>query len=147
MMNHSINLMKKAPCILLLVASIFLSGCGNIMKDKSEALKKIPEFHSLYNEQNFAKIYTDSDSEFKTAASQAKLEEFLSAVFRKLGKNTGSTTQNWSINHYNTKTYVVLLEDSTFEQGKGVEKFTYIMRNGVPVLQAYHIESPDLILK
>jgi hypothetical protein len=38
-------------------------------------------------------------------------------------------------------------QETTFENGKATETFTYRVEDGKPVLHGYHVNSTDLIIK
>lgn len=142
--------MKRTSPILNLIAVLsltLLGGCGDMMKGKGKAEKAIPEFHGLLDQEKYSEIYAAADTEFTAATTPEKLGEFLGAVHRKLGKVKSTTNKNWNVNNRNGKTYVVMLQDTVFENGTGMETFTYIMRDGKPVLQGYNINSSDLITR
>ncbi len=139
--------MKISSSSIVFILSFLLAGCGDMMKGKGEAEKKIPEFHALFNEGRFDEIYNSADTEFQRAASREKFREFIGAINRKLGKVTRTTSQGWKVNNFNLKTYVNMQQETTFENGKAMETFTYRMEHGKPVLLGYHINSADLIIK
>jgi len=68
-------------------------------------------------------------------------------VQRKLGKVTQTTTVGFNVRTFNFTTTVDLTQNTTFEQGTGVETFEFEMAGGKAVLVGYHINSKDLILK
>jgi ATP/maltotriose-dependent transcriptional regulator MalT len=133
--------------LIILIALAALAGCGDMMKGKAEAAKAIPEFHALYDQKKYSVIYAAADKTFTAATTQAKMNEYLGAVHRKLGKVKGSSNKNWKVNNWNGKTYVIMLQETEFERGTGMETFTYVMEAGKPILQRYDINSADLITK
>jgi len=128
-----------------LAIAILLSGCGNMMKGKADAEKGVTDFHTLLDQEKYAEIYTAADKDFQAATPQEKLTKFLGTVHRKLGNVTGSATKNWTLNTFNGKNSVVLRQETTFERGKGVETFTYVLRDGKALLLGYNINSDELI--
>jgi hypothetical protein len=139
--------MKIYSLLIVFIFSFLLAGCGDMIKGKGEAEKKIPEFHALFNGERFDEIYDSADAEFQKAASNEKFGEFIGAIHRKLGKVTGTTNQGWKVNNFNLRTYVNMQQETTFENGKAMEIFIYIMEHRKPVLHGYHINSADLIIK
>ena len=139
--------MKIYSLFTVFIFSFLFAGCGDMIKGKGEAEKKIPEFHALFNEEKFDEIYDSADPEFQKTASKEKFREFISAIHRKLGKVASTTNQGWKINNFNLKTYVNMQQETTYESGKATETFTYMMEDGKPVLHGYHISSADLIIK
>jgi len=68
------------------------------------------------------------------------------AVHTKLGKVRSSTAQSWNVGKYNLQTSVTIIEETTFEKGKGIETFVYFVDAKQVKLAGWHINS-DLITK
>lgn len=133
--------------VLVLSLAVFASGCGGMLKGEEAAEKSAADFHKLYNDGKFSEIYSSSDSKFKSETTEKQFLELMSAVQRKLGKVTQTSTPNINIRTFNFTTTVILNKKTTFEQGTGMEVFTFQMDGGKAVLVGYNIDSKDLILK
>ena len=138
--------MKSHWIALALTTAFFFTGCSDMINGKGEAEKAIPEFHALFDQEKYSEIYAAAGSDFTATTTQEKLTEFLGAVHRKLGKVQNTQRQNWKVNNWNGKTYVVMVQETTFEKGSGIETFTYVMQEGKAILQGYDIRSNDLIM-
>ena len=139
--------MKACLTIIAISAAIFLTGCGDVMKFRAEAEIGIPSFHALFNQEKYSEIYSTMDKTFTEKTSEKKVNEFLGTVHRKLGNVKETQNSSWRINNLNGKYYIVLIQDTKFEDGTGTETFTYVMREGKAILQGYNINSMDLIVK
>ena len=81
------------------------------------------------------------------ASPKPQVTNLYSVVRRKLGKVTDSQTVNWNVRTFNAVTTVVLVQNTTFEEGKGAETFTFRIKNEQASLLGYNINSQDLIMK
>ena len=130
---------------LLAIATVtILSACGHT-KDKEVGTKAVDTFHQQFNDSKFTEIYSAATPAFKTSAKEPDFMKFIQAVRRKLGTYKSGTQSNWSVNTFNGTTSVVLSYNSDFEQGSGVETFTFILSGETATLQGYDINSQKLI--
>ena len=133
--------------ILIMTAILMFAGCGKVMKGKERAEKGIADFHALYNAEQFSEIYNSAHADFRKTTSAEKLGELLGAIYTKLGKVATTRNINWNINQFNLTTRVVLVQETTFEDGTGTETFTFVLNDDKAVLLGYNINSTDLIIK
>ena len=139
--------MKIRRLVIAASAIVLFAGCSGFLKDKAAADKAVVDFHQQFNEDKAADIYTTSHSSFKSASTQQEFTDLMAAVRRKLGKVVQSTNVGFNVRSFNLVTTVYINQQTTFEQGKGTETFTFQMNNGQAVLQGYHISSKELIMK
>ena len=131
---------------LLAIATVtILSACG-LTKGKEAATKSVNTFHQQFNASKLTEIYSASTPAFKTSVKEADFMKFIQAVRRKLGAYKSGTQNNWRVNTFNGTTSVVLTYNSNFEQGSGVETFTFILSGETAILQGYNVNSPTLII-
>jgi Protein of unknown function (DUF4019) len=133
-------------CIFAL-AAVGLFGCGGMIKGKPAAERAIAHFHNLYNEGKVDEIWTDADPGFRSASTKEKYEALMAAVQRKLGKVVSSSNSIWNVRSFNMKTTVLMNQDTKFENGQGIESFTFAVNGTNAVLVGYNIQSADLITK
>jgi hypothetical protein len=139
--------MKNISLFFILCVALLTSGCGAMLKGKKAAEQSVVEFHKLYNDGKWAEIYSAANSEFKSATTEEQFGEFMDAVQRKLGKVTKTSQAGFNIRTFNMATTVVLNQNTTFEQGTGMEVFTFAMIGDQAVLVGYDNNSKELILK
>ncbi|MES2470092.1 MAG: hypothetical protein V4675_22560 [Verrucomicrobiota bacterium] len=139
--------MKRRTLIAVLVGLVSLTSCKDTTKAKGLADAAIVDFHKQFNEQKFKELYTAGHADLKAAATEADFLKLLEAVHRKLGKQVNSSEEGWRVNTFNMKTSAVVTQNTEFEQGKGVETFTYVVSGGFCTLQGYHINSQDMMTK
>ena len=139
--------MNLRTLLALLLALISISSCKDMTKGKDLAESAIVDFHQKFNEGKFKELYAAGHPDLKAAATEEDFVKLLEAVSRKLGKQVKSTAGGWRINSFNLKTSVSLSQTTEFEQGKGIESFSYIVSGDSCQLQGYHIDSKDMLLK
>ena len=129
----------------MLIGGLMLLNC-NPAKSTAEADKAAAEFHSLYDAEDYDKIYDTAHADFKTAQPKVETVKFIRSVREVLGKVKSTTRTGWKANSMNMNTNVVLTFETEFEHGKGVETFTYRIENGSAVLLGWHINSLDYMV-
>lgn len=139
--------MKHILHVLLGFMALSILGCGGLTGGKAAADKGIVKFHDQYNAGKVDDMWTDAASEFRSATTKTKFDEFMGAVQRKLGKVTSSANAGWRVHTFNLKTSVQMTQNTVFEQGNGTESFVFVIDGSNAVLQGYNIQSMDLITK
>ena len=124
-----------------------LISCTGIFKGKEVADKGIVEFHRLYNEGKFDEIYDHTDPKFQKASSKKDFLDLLGAVQRKLGKVTAAKEAGYNTRTFNFVTTVSLNQSTTFEQGSGMETFSFEINGDKAMLLGYNINSKDMMMK
>jgi len=138
---------KKYFLLCLSLVFIFaLSGCSDLAAAKPAAEDAMVDFHNLYNEKQFKSIFDSSHDEFKKASNFESFSEFMEAVHSKLGNMVSTENHNWNAKSFNLTTTMVLQQKTTFENGVGIETFTYRIEDEKAILFAYNINSRDLIV-
>jgi hypothetical protein len=139
--------MKPSSLLLVLPLAVFASGCGGMLKARQAAEEGVAEFHKLFNDESFAKIYAAADARFRTSTTEQEFVDLIGTVRQKLGKVTQTASAGVSIRSVNLTTTAVLKQTTTFEQGTATETFTFQMEGENAILLGYNINSKDLILK
>ena len=123
-----------------------LSGCSDIKAAKPAAETAVANFHEQYNSELFDAIYNDSHNDFKQSSDYESFNEFIHAVYSKLGKVLSTENKGWNVKNLNLKTFVVLQQETMFEEGAGIETFRYRIKDNQAALIGYNINSRDLII-
>lgn len=131
----------------LLVVVVSLCAACSVSKSFNVAGGAVRMFHDQFNARQYHEIYERSDGAFKKVAGENQISEFLGAIERKLGKVTGSKQVGFYSNWTTEGTFVNLTYESTFEQGKAYEQFSWRVSGDEAKLVGYNINSPDLITK
>jgi hypothetical protein len=142
--RDAIEMLKVTLVMLLAIA---LVGCGGFTKGKPAAEKAIAHFHESYNQGQFDDIWNEADSKFRTASTKQKYDDFMGRVHGKLGKVTSTINTGWKEASLNFKTKVVMTQKTAFENGEGIETFTFGIDGTNAVLVGYNIQSMDLFSK
>jgi hypothetical protein len=139
--------MKTFAFTVVLGIALVASGCGGMFRGKKAAEQSVADFHKLYNERNLTEIYATAHFKLKSATKEPEFLDFIGAVQRKLGKVTQTSNTGFNVRTFNFKTTVVLTQSTTFEEGTGIETFTFEMDHDRAILLGYNINSKELILK
>ncbi|MBK8094361.1 MAG: hypothetical protein IPK32_20960 [Verrucomicrobiaceae bacterium] len=139
--------MNRRLILTLLAGLLSLTSCKDMTQAKSLADTAIVDFHKKFNEQKFKELYNSAHPDLRAAATEADFLKLLEAIHRKLGKHMHSNGAGWRVNTFNMKTSVVITQNTEFEQGKGVETFTFVVSGGSCTLQGYNINSQDMMTK
>jgi len=137
----------KRSIFLPIVISLALLGCTDTIKGKSVAEPKIAVFHDRFNAGQYEEIYSEAAEEFQKAAPKEKVLALFSAMDRKLGKVKSFSMKTWKVNTFNLVTTVILVTDTQFEQGSGVETFTFRVSGDKATLLGYNINSTDMLIR
>jgi hypothetical protein len=127
---------------LALASLAFFSACTfNFVKGKDDAEKAVSVFHQRLDAGQYEEIYADLADEFKNVSTKEETLELFEAVTRKLGKTRSTTLQSWNAQTTLGGNFISLVYETEFEQGKGVENFTFIMKGKEAKIAGYHVNS------
>jgi NADPH-dependent curcumin reductase CurA len=138
--------MKHNKLVTIFLISALLSACGNLDKASDSSNTEIVNFHRQFNELKFREIYKSASPDLKLVTTEADFIKGLELEHNKLGKQV-SSLEVVSNTNFSSKTVVSIKQNTTFEHGKGVEIFRYIVSDNNCILQGYNITSNDLLIK
>jgi hypothetical protein len=139
--NRFTFLAALAPLLIAVLA------CSAVKDGKPAADSAIVEFHSRLNEEKYKEIFDNSHQDLKDVANEEEMTKLFSAVHSKLGLVVDSKNQTWKAGTFNLTTTVQMVQSTEFEHGKGDESFVFVIEGKKALLQSYHINSMDLIVK
>jgi hypothetical protein len=114
---------------------------GRVLWKLSLAVTAVRQFHQQLNAGEFEEIYGDADQGFRATQGHDQLVKFLGVVHKKLG-NAGDGKQiNFRVDTNEHGTFVTAWYATTFDNGAGSERFTWVKDRGVLKLYEYHIDS------
>jgi hypothetical protein len=136
--------MRTTLTLMLACTALFTGGCGGLVKGKGASDAAIAQFHQLYNEGKFDKIWKDAHSTFRSTSTKAKFNELMNETRRTLGKVKSTTTTGLKVNSYNFKTTVTMTQNTVFEKGKATETFTFEIEGNKAHMSSYsmHVAEP-----
>lgn len=146
-MIFSYNRYLPYKLFVAVVLLFLMVGCSDFTAGKGAAEVEISKFHTNYNNGDFEAIYQNAHKEFKKVSIFEDFKEFMTAVHRKLGMLSSTSTQNWNLNTYNFVTKAVMVQETKFEHGTGIETFTFRIKGEKALLVGYNVNSRALILK
>lgn len=121
-----------------------IQGCG-VGTSVASARQGVTTFHQQLDAADFDSIWNAADDGFRHAGTREGYDKFLGAVHTKLGAVVKTTPRGWSVKYINYRTRVVLLQQTDFERGSGLETFTFFVDGNNVRLGGYNINSNDLI--
>ena len=137
--------MKTIQLIAILIGSLVIASC-NPLKSTAQADKAVREFHALFDANDYEKIFDAAHADFKAAQPKSDIIDFLRSVREKLGTIKTSNRTGWQANSLNMKTNVVLTFETEYENGKGIETFTYRIADGNATLYGWNVNSNALVV-
>ena len=130
----------------LLLLAVVLGGCS-FAEDSSRGERAVARFHQLFGASQYADIYADTTEGFREAATEAEFVEFMSAVRRKLGNVRACERTGLEVNWDGDATSIWLSYETAYELGIATEQFVWVLDGEKTRLEAYQINSKDLILR
>jgi len=83
----------------------------------------------------------EASDELRRGTSEADLIKLFGLVHQKMGNSGKMSAKGFHINWRNGRLYVDQVYDTQFALGQGRESFVWVMEQGQPRLQSYHIDS------
>jgi hypothetical protein len=134
----------RATLLALCAAGSLAVGCS-MSDDAALAEAEVARFHEAFNSQRFDGLYENGAKELKAAAGKEDFVKLLRFVHRKLGTVSASDKLSWHVNYQTGGTFVTLVYDTTFTNGKGREQFVYKVSGDQALLVGFHVNSKELI--
>ncbi len=138
--------MKHNKLVAIFLISALLPACGNANKARDLSNTETVKFHRQFNESKFKELYQAASPELRSVTTEADFIKLLELERNKLGKQVSSSEIGSNIN-FSGKTVVSINQNTTFEHGKGVESFRYVVSGNNYILQGYNITSNNLFVK
>ncbi len=135
--------MKHNKLVAIFLISALLPACGNVSKARDLSNTEIVSFHRQFNELKFRELYKSTSPDLRLVTTEADFIKLLELARNKLGKQVSSLEAGSNTN-FSSKTVVSIKQNTTFEHGKGVESFRYIVSDNNYILLSYSITSDNL---
>ena len=126
--------------------TISLASCAALGEGTEKAEKQVEVIHRLYNSKKFDRVYALTDQIYQEASTKEFNERFLKTIYKRLGKVEKKTRTGWQANTNMQGSFLVLVYDTKFEKGQGVETFTMKLEDDKVTMAAYNIDSPALMI-
>ncbi len=134
---------NRARQWLLVLSVLSLSACST--PDTTQAAQMVGRFHAAYNGGRIDLLAGMTSPAFRAAGGPGAFERMMDKVRAKLGKVRIAKQVNWRVNVGTGGATTLLQDDTVFERGKARESFVFVEDHGHPALNAYNINSPDLL--
>jgi hypothetical protein len=133
--------------VIPIVTLFMFIGCASLTKGKGAAESAVNRFHQQLNAEQYGEIYAQSDEKYRGAVKEADSNALFEAIHRKLGNVKNAAQSSWRVNATTGGTFVSLVYDTEFTEGRGVERFDFLVGGERATLINYNINSPLLITK
>ena len=134
-------------CGLAFLLALFMTACSPVKSKRDAENLAVPHFHAQYNASRFTEIYNEATKDFRSATKKEEYDQFMAAVRRKLGAVKTTESRTWNVNVTPAGTQISLSYKTEFENGSGLEQFTWLDNGQGPKLMGYNINSNTLITK
>jgi hypothetical protein len=128
---------------IVVIAALTVS-CS-FAKDEEQGKRAVEKFHQQLNAGQYQEIYQQGDDKFKEAVTEADFTPILEAVRRKLGTVQKATFVGGNVNSGTMGTVATLQYEVEFSEGKGTEKFSFLVSGEEAKLLRYDVNSPAFI--
>jgi hypothetical protein len=129
-----------------LLLAYFMWQCGSGMSAGARLSDDaVRRFHSQLDSGAYDDIVRESDEAFQNSGSREELLKFLAGVHSKLGTSRDFNRANIFVNASTNGTFIKVTYQTTFEQGRAVEAFTWRQAGSGLKLVGYHVESKAFI--
>lgn len=129
---------------LLIFAPFAVASCSSA-DDLATTDREVEKFHRAYDGGRFDEIYDNATEDFRKEAPKQDFVTFMEKVQRKLGKTTASKRVNFNLNYGSGVTRATVIYETLFANGKGTEKFNYLVSGKKARLVGYRLDSKDLL--
>ena len=142
----------KFVILFLITASIF-SACASVKfdyysDDEKRAQEVVDQYHKLYNEQNYEKIFNNAHEDAKSTKSKEALGYVLAEAFEKYGKYLSSELVYSKVSTIGTnERQVEMVYKSKFEKGVRNETFLVVTNDEKGALHSIGEISDDELKK
>lgn len=128
-------------CLCFFTFILMLSGCSPINEQMAE--KKVIEFHDMYENKEYAKIYIQASDALKNSGSESGFISFLrEAQKRDLGDFVKATIKTRKkIYHMIERNEILVVYNSEYTKRNVEEKFLFEIVGGEIKLKAYNYTS------
>jgi hypothetical protein len=133
--------------VALIVTLFMFIACASLTKGKGAAESAVNRFHQQLNAEKYGEIYAQADDKFRGVVKEADSNALFEAIHRKLGNVKNAALSNWRVNATTGGTFVSLAYDTEFTEGRGMERFDFLVSGERASLINYNINSPLLITK
>ncbi|MFL6513865.1 MAG: hypothetical protein ACJ8M1_02450 [Chthoniobacterales bacterium] len=127
-------------CLGLVVLSV--TSCGP-KDDTAKAEGEVKRFHKHWNQWEFADVYNEAHSAFRSIQPASKMIATLESSRKTLGELKSTKQRSSAVTHEHVEKQITFKYDSSFEHAARVETFSYLMTAGQPLLVNYYLLSPE----
>lgn len=136
------KLFARSICV---AALIIIAAC-NPLANLDGAETKIERFQNTYNSGDVDGLYDMMGETFREVFTREEFDELFALFDARLGPIVESTRDGFNVNTLNGFTTTVVTMQTRFEQGEGVETYTFHGHGEDVEIVGWHVNSPRLKL-
>ena len=125
---------------------LFALAACNPIANLSDAKERIADFHALYNEGDAVRLYGKTGPTFRNETSAQEMRNLFTVISTRLGRIETSEQVNFNVATNNGVTQTVVVMQTQFERGEGIETFTFLGGGDSFELAGWNVDSPRLAL-
>ena len=125
--------------------ALLLTAC-NPVANLHHGDAAIERFHQLYSSGNVDALYGLTGPTFHKVTNREQFGQLIAVLDARLGRVTSSERQGFKVNSTPAGTFTFVAMNTKFEQGTGVETFTFLGNGDDMKLEGYHVDSDRLMI-
>lgn len=142
-MTNQVRWLIRAVSICLALAGLgYALWPGTSTQSAKIAQQGVAQFRSEMDARQFESMFAQADESVRTRYGEERFARLMTDFWNSLGavQQTRITRarESWFSGH---EKYVTLDYKTTWERAEGEERFVFVLREGRPLLQSYHIST------
>lgn len=129
----------------VLLLALGLAAC-NPMENLEEATDQIDRFQTHFSFGEIDEMYKMVGREFRDTTSRDDFDEMVALISNRLGTVESTQRQSFNVNTTPMGTATVIVMQTDFEQGQGVETYTFRGNGQDMALIGWHVNSDRLLI-
>jgi len=129
----------------VLLLALGLAAC-NPMENLEEATDQIDRFQTHFSFGEIDEMYKMVGREFRDTTSRDDFDEMVALISNRLGTVESTQRQSFNVNTTPMGTATVIVMQTDFEQGQGVETYTFRGNGQDMALIGWHVNSERLLI-
>ena len=125
------------------IAAMALSAC-NPLENLEVAEQRVESFEQAYSSENVDRLWRMTGKQFREVTTKEEFADFNLVFNTRLGAIESSERSNFNVNTNNGVTRTVVVMDTVFEQGEGVQTYTFEGHGDDMQLLGWKVNSPLL---
>ncbi len=122
---------------------VWIAGRG-MYRNYGISSAAVEQFHQELDRGDYDAIWENATDGFRASGTHADEIKVFETVHQTMGVSGKTSSLGFHVNWQSNRVYVSHVFDTAFANGHGQESLVWVVEQGKPRLQTYHIESPLL---